>query len=57
MALDGTDKITPTPFDAHEKVVRGPHTHSLKDGYQPVKPAALVEAAEPAAEPAKPAAE
>jgi hypothetical protein len=37
MALDGKDKITPTPFDAHEQIVRGPHTHSLKDGYQKVK--------------------
>lgn len=25
--LDGKDNITPTPFDAHEQVVRGPHTH------------------------------
>ena len=34
MKLDGTDKITPTPFDAHEKVVRGPHTHSAASGYE-----------------------
>jgi hypothetical protein len=26
MKLDGSDKIQPTPFDAHEKVVRAPHT-------------------------------
>jgi hypothetical protein len=30
--LDGTEKLTPTPFDAHEKVVRGSHEHT-KDGY------------------------
>lgn len=40
MALDGKDKITPVPFDAHEQVARGPHTHSLKEGYQPAKPKA-----------------
>jgi hypothetical protein len=33
--LDGTDKIVPTPYDAHEQVVRGPHTHSADEGYQP----------------------
>jgi len=33
--LDGTDKIVPTPYDAHEQVVRGPHTHSREEGYQP----------------------
>jgi len=27
MKLDGTDTIKPTPFDAHEQVVRAPHTH------------------------------
>lgn len=32
--LDGSDKIIPTPFDAHEQVVRGPHEHT-KDGYKP----------------------
>lgn len=37
MNLDGKDKITPTPFDAHEQVVRKPHTHSLEHGYQPLK--------------------
>lgn len=33
--LDGKTPITPTAFDAHEQVVRQPHTHSLEDGYQP----------------------
>jgi len=32
--LDGTDRIRPTPFDAHEQIVRGPHTHSLDGGYR-----------------------
>lgn len=35
MALDGTDVIKPTPFDAHEQVVRGPHSHSIEEGYKP----------------------
>lgn len=35
--LDGTGDIKPTPFDAHEQVVRGHHTHSAKDGYQPAE--------------------
>lgn len=34
MNLDGKDKITPTPFDQHESVVRGPHSHSLENGYE-----------------------
>jgi len=38
--LDGKGKIVPTPYDAHEQVVRGPHTHSLKDGYQKAEPKA-----------------
>jgi hypothetical protein len=29
MNLDGKDKITPTPFDAHEQVVRKTHTHVM----------------------------
>jgi hypothetical protein len=33
MKLDGTEKLTHTPFDAHEQIVRGPHTHG-KYGYQ-----------------------
>ena len=37
MNLDGKDKITPTPFDAHEQVVRKPHTHDPEHGYQPVE--------------------
>jgi hypothetical protein len=32
--LDGTEQLKPTPFDAHEQVVRGPHTHSNAEGYQ-----------------------
>jgi hypothetical protein len=32
--FDGTEKLAPTPFDAHEQATRGPHTHSAKDGYQ-----------------------
>lgn len=32
--LDGTDDIKPTPFDAHEQVVRGHHTFSREKGYQ-----------------------
>jgi murein tripeptide amidase MpaA len=45
--LDGTDKIVPTPFDAHEQIVREPHTHELPEsvehlmsgesGYQPTE--------------------
>jgi len=31
--LDGKEPVTPTPFDAHEQVVRGTHTHSAKEGY------------------------
>lgn len=34
MQLDGKEKITPTPFDGHEKVVRGTHTHSASESYQ-----------------------
>lgn len=34
MNLDGKDKITPTPFDAHEQVVRQQHTHSKEGGYE-----------------------
>lgn len=37
MNLDGKEKISPTPFDTHEKVVRGPHTHTAGEGYQPVE--------------------
>lgn len=37
MALDGKEKITPTPFDAHERVVRGTHSHSAGEGYQPAE--------------------
>ena len=33
--LDGTMPIIPTPFDAHERVVRGPHTHTQEEGYEP----------------------
>jgi hypothetical protein len=36
MELNGTEKITPTPFDAHEKVVRGTHENS-KDGLKPAE--------------------
>lgn len=38
MNLDGKDKIKPTPYDAHEQVVRGPHTHSIEKGYEAAKP-------------------
>ena len=36
--LDGTEthKDLLTPFDAHEQVTRGTHTHG-PDGYQPAK--------------------
>lgn len=37
MNLDGKEKITPTPFDTHEKVVRGTHTHSASEGSQPAE--------------------
>ena len=37
--LDGKTPIKPVPFDAHEQIVRGPHTHSLEDGYQPAEAA------------------
>lgn len=33
--LDGTEKIIHTPYDAHEQIVRKPHTHDLEHGYQP----------------------
>lgn len=33
--LDGKGVIKATPFDAHEQIVRKPHTHSLAEGYQP----------------------
>jgi hypothetical protein len=35
MKLDGTETPKPTPFDAHEQVVRGPHT------FVPVKDASV----------------
>jgi hypothetical protein len=44
--LDGTDKITPTPYDAHEQVVRKPHTHSREEGYK------VIENHEPVLDPA-----
>ena len=31
--LNGKDVITPTPFDAHEQVVRNTHTHNATTGY------------------------
>ena len=37
MNLDGKDVIKPTPFDAHEKIVRGHHTHSKDAGYESAK--------------------
>ena len=46
--LDGTDKITPVPFDAHEQVVRGHHSHSAEKGYHKADWNAPAE--EPAAE-------
>ena len=33
--LDGKDEIKPTPFDAHEKVVRNTHNYSRTEGYAP----------------------
>ena len=36
--LDGKEPVKPVPFDAHEQIVRQPHTHSLEDGYQPAEP-------------------
>jgi hypothetical protein len=35
--LDGSEKLAPTPFDAHEQVVRDHHTHSARHGYQPAE--------------------
>lgn len=35
--LDGSEALKPTPFDAHEQVVRKPHTHSQQKGYEPKK--------------------
>lgn len=32
--LDGTEKISPTPFNAHEQVAGGHHTYSRENGYQ-----------------------
>ena len=29
-----TQDIKPVPFDAHEQIVRGPHTHSQAEGYK-----------------------
>lgn len=36
--MDGSEKLAPVPYDAHEQVVRKPHTHSREEGYQPLKP-------------------
>jgi hypothetical protein len=35
MKLDGTEKIAPVPFDAHEQVVRASHEHDPAEGYVP----------------------
>jgi hypothetical protein len=41
MKLDGTEVIKPTPFDAHEQIVRKPHTHvGNEGGYALVDPPA-----------------
>jgi hypothetical protein len=37
MKLDGTEEIKPTPFDAHESVVRGTHEHLAGEGYKPAE--------------------
>jgi hypothetical protein len=33
MKLDGTEVLKPVPFDAHEQLVRNPHTYSREEGY------------------------
>ena len=35
--LDGTEKLNPVPFDAHEQVVSKHHKHSLAGGYEPAE--------------------
>jgi len=44
MPLDGTDKIVPTAYDAHEQVVRNPHDYSQEKGYVPAPPAPVDQA-------------
>lgn len=53
--LDGKEPIKPVPFDAHEQVVRLPHTHSVKEGYKPApeKPKAKAPAATASTQTAK----
>jgi hypothetical protein len=36
--LDGTETLKPTPFDAHEQVVRGPHAFDKDNGYVTTDP-------------------
>ena len=40
--LDGSETLKPTPYDAHEQVVRGPHKfvpgHHEDSGYKPDLP-------------------
>jgi hypothetical protein len=36
-SLDGKEPVKAVPFDAHEQVVRQPHTHSLEEGYKPLE--------------------
>ncbi|MGO9863853.1 MAG: hypothetical protein ACLPLR_09610 [Terriglobales bacterium] len=33
--LDGKEPIKPTPYDAHEQIVRKSHSFSPEQGYQP----------------------
>jgi hypothetical protein len=47
MALDGKTPVKNTAFDAHEKVVRGPHTYSRSTGYLQAKEAVAETAPEP----------
>lgn len=35
--LDGTEKLGPVPYDAHEQVVRQSHEHSQSEGYKPAE--------------------
>lgn len=38
MKLDGTETPKPTPFDAHEQVVRNTHSFSKEEGYVKADP-------------------
>jgi hypothetical protein len=41
--LDGKHVITPVPFDAHEQIVRGPHSHTRLGGYKSAAPTVVLD--------------